>query len=81
MYISLYLIDLLFVIINQNMFSCFDSMKRARVFSVSHGVPDGSPFTSYRDFKRHWKNMVILVLDMQCDHTRCSHSQVVQVPT
>ncbi|KAK7500197.1 hypothetical protein BaRGS_00008420 [Batillaria attramentaria] len=32
------------------------SMKKGRLCSVSLSIPADSPFTSYRDLKRHWKN-------------------------
>ncbi|XP_052229839.1 uncharacterized protein C18orf63-like isoform X2 [Dreissena polymorpha] len=32
------------------------SMKRGRIWSISHHLPEESPFTSYKDIKRHWKN-------------------------
>ncbi|XP_052815181.1 uncharacterized protein C18orf63-like [Mya arenaria] len=32
------------------------SMKRGRIASISHEIPEDSPFTMYRDLKRHWKN-------------------------
>ncbi|XP_045194034.2 uncharacterized protein C18orf63-like [Mercenaria mercenaria] len=37
---------------------CFilPSMKRGRIFSISHEIPEDSPFKTYRDLKRHWKN-------------------------
>jgi len=34
------------------------SMKRGRIVSISHDIPEESPFTTYRDLKRHWKNTV-----------------------
>ena len=34
------------------------SMKRGRIVSVSHDIPEESPFKTYRDLKRHWKNTV-----------------------
>ncbi|XP_060580603.1 uncharacterized protein C18orf63-like [Ruditapes philippinarum] len=37
---------------------CFilPSMKRGRIVSISHEIPEDSPFKTYRDLKRHWKN-------------------------
>ncbi|XP_059158795.1 uncharacterized protein C18orf63-like isoform X2 [Physella acuta] len=33
------------------------SMKRGRITTLSLTIPHGSPFSSYNDLKRHWKNM------------------------
>ncbi|KAL5022848.1 hypothetical protein ScPMuIL_002003 [Solemya velum] len=32
------------------------SMKKGKVISVSHDIPENCPFKSYKDIKRHWKN-------------------------
>ncbi|KAL4239551.1 hypothetical protein ACF0H5_000363 [Mactra antiquata] len=33
------------------------SMKRGSIMAISHAIPEESPFKTYRDLKRHWKNM------------------------
>ena len=37
---------------------CAYSLKRGVVVSVHHRIPSDSPFKSYRDMKRYWKNTV-----------------------
>ncbi|KAK7115259.1 uncharacterized protein [Littorina saxatilis] len=32
------------------------SLKKGRLCSISLSIPDDSPFSSYRELKRHWKN-------------------------
>ncbi|XP_068712086.1 uncharacterized protein C18orf63-like [Montipora foliosa] len=38
---------------------CFvlPSLKKGRILSITHEVPDDSPFTSYEDLRKHWKQM------------------------
>ncbi|XP_049856962.1 uncharacterized protein C18orf63-like isoform X1 [Schistocerca gregaria] len=33
------------------------SMKKGKVVSVSHHLPESSPFKTYKELRRHWKNL------------------------
>ncbi|XP_078395809.1 uncharacterized protein C18orf63 homolog [Cetorhinus maximus] len=35
------------------------SMKKGQIVSISHEIPPHCPFQSYRDFQKHWKNMML----------------------
>lgn len=37
------------------------SMKKGKIVGVSKVIPSDSPFKTYRDLKRHWKNTVSTV--------------------
>lgn len=34
------------------------SMKMGQIINISHIIPPDSPFRSYEEFQRHWKNLV-----------------------
>ncbi|XP_043395892.1 uncharacterized protein C18orf63 homolog isoform X13 [Chelonia mydas] len=38
------------------------SMKMGQIISISHVIPPESPFHSYKDFQKHWKNLYGYIL-------------------
>ncbi|XP_072426742.1 uncharacterized protein C18orf63 homolog [Chiloscyllium punctatum] len=41
------------------------SMKKGQIVSISHEIPPHCPLQSYRDFQKHWKNMVLHMFDVK----------------
>lgn len=39
-------------------FFCYFSLKKGRIFSITHHLPEECPFASYEDLRKHWKLMV-----------------------
>lgn len=39
-------------------FFCYFSLKKGRIFSITHNLPEECPFASYEDLRKHWKLMV-----------------------
>ena len=36
----------------------FFSLKKGRIFSITHQLPENCPFASYDELRKHWKLMV-----------------------
>ena len=52
--------DFCFFLIMNRVYHCFYvfSLKKGRIFSITHTIPEDSPFASYEDLRKHWKLMV-----------------------
>lgn len=53
----------------------FSSLKKGRIFSITHKLPVDCPFASYEELRKHWKLMVRRVTNFNNCGSNTEHLQ------